>query len=165
MQHSETVEQLIKTFQLIPHIEGGFFCEDFRSEIILPAEVTKRGKRSILTTCYYLLPQGERSIFHKLTSDELWHFYLGGPVEIYEIDSRGNLTKSLLGPDFRKGQHLKYLVKKGTWFGAIPHKDTEYAFFGATVYPGFEYEDWEKGDRAFLQKLCPKAEKIIELLT
>lgn len=163
---SPTVEQLIQNFQLVPHVEGGYFREDFKSEIWLPKEITGRGgDRSFLTTCYYLLGQGDRSIFHRLKSDEIWHFYSGGPIDMYEIDAQGCLTKIVLGSDVAHGHQFKHLVKRNTWFGVLPQKETEYAFFGATVFPGFEFDDWEKGDKEFLINLCPKAAEIIRKLT
>lgn len=159
-----SVEEIIEKYDLEPHVEGGYFKEDFKSEIILPNEVTKKGKRSLITSCYYLIPQGERSIFHKLTSDEIWNFHVGGPVDVYEINDKGNLTITTLGPDIHLGQSIKHFVKKGTWFGVLPHPGTDYAFFTAIVAPGFEFDDWEKGDPKFLKNLCPEASKIIERL-
>jgi predicted cupin superfamily sugar epimerase len=160
-----SVHDIIKKYRLTPHIEGGYFSEDFKSEIILPPSVTGRGARSIITTCYYLIPRGERSIFHRLRSDEIWNHLLGGPVNCYEISPNGHLSEVLIGPEIHKNQNIKHLVKRGNWFGVLPQPETEYALFSAIVFPGFEYEDWEKGDREYLKKLCPSAARIIELLT
>ena len=156
-------QDLIDKFQLQAHIEGGYFREDFKSEIVLPDSVTGRGDRSLLTTCYYLIPKGERAIFHKLAFDEIWNFFCGGPVNLYEIDAKGVFTHTILGPSLN--QEYKYRIKKGTWFGVLPCEGTEYGFFSAIVFPGFEYADWEKGDRNLLKSLCPSAEKIIDQLT
>jgi len=158
------VQEIIDKFQLQAHIEGGYFREDYKSEVIIPDAVTGKGERSLITTCYYLIPNGERSIFHRLASDELWNFFCGGAVDFYEIDANGILTTTVIGPDIKNHQ-LKHLVKKGTWFGVLPHATTEYSFFSAMVFPGFEYADWEKGDPQFLKKLCPDAENLIDLLT
>ena len=160
-----TAQEIIKRFHLEPHLEGGYFREDYKSEIVLPGSVTGKGDRSIITTCYYLIPKGERSIFHRLFSDEIWYFLFGGAVNFFEIDDSGKMTTTVLGPDLRKNQVLKHLVKKGAWFGVLPRDGTDYAFFSAIVYPGFEYADWEKGDRDFLQKICPEAVETIKLLT
>ena len=158
-------QDIIDRFKLQAHIEGGYFKEDFKSEIILPTDITGRGNRSLFTTCYYLIPKGDRSIFHKLAFDELWNFFCGGPVDFYEISEKGELTHTILGPDLCENQHCKHLVKKGTWFGVLPREGTEFAFFSAIVFPGFEYADWEKGDREFLKKLAPHASEIINKLT
>lgn len=159
---SPEVEELIKLYDLQPHIEGGYFREDFKSEQTLS---TPQGTRSFLTTCYYLLTEGSRSIFHKLTSDEIWNFCLGGPVDLYEIDETGRLTVTTMSQDIRKGHTFKHLVKCNTWFGAVPQKGTDFAFFACYVYPGFEFTDWEQGDPEILKALCPSASDIIDRLT
>lgn len=162
--NSYSVEDIIKKFELQSHIEGGHFREDHKSDIVISNPNSENSKRSLLTTCYYLIPKGERSIFHRLTSDEIWNFFCGGPVDLFEIDSQGNLTVAVLGPDIINHE-LKHLVKRGNWFGVLPREGTEYAFFTAIVTPGFEFDDWEKGDPVALKKLCPKAAEIIDLLT
>ncbi len=160
-----TVHEIVKAFQLQPHIEGGYFSEDFKSDMILPSSFTGRGERAIITTCYYLIPKGERSIFHKLAADEIWTFLCGGPVDFYEISPDGLLTHTIVGPNFLQNQQLKRLVKKETWVGVIPQAQTEYAFFSAIVFPGFDYADWEKGEKSFLKTLCPNGQSIIDQLT
>jgi predicted cupin superfamily sugar epimerase len=160
-----SVRDIIEKYNLIHHPEGGYFREDFKSEIELPDHITKRGSRSLITTCYYLIPKGERSIFHKLTSVEIWNFLCGDPVDFYEIDAEGHLTHSVLGTNINAGQELKHLVKPHTWFGVLPQDGTEYAFFSAIVFPGFEFEDWEPGNRTYLKKLCPQASFLIDRLT
>ena len=160
-----SAKDLIEKYNLIHHVEGGYFKEDFKSKLQIPNSITGRGERSLITTCYYLIPKGERSIFHKLASDEIWNFLIGGPVDFYEIDSQGVFTHTILGPDVRSGQQLKHLVKPNTWFGVLPREGTEYAFFSAIVFPGFEFADWEPGNRKFLKKLCPQATLLIDQLT
>lgn len=159
-----TAEMIIEKYKLEPHIEGGHFREDFKSEIMLPDSVTKKGERSLITTCYYLIKNGERCIFHRLSSDEIWNFFCGGPVNFYEIDPNGNLSTIVFGPH-AQDHHLKHFVKRGNWFGVLPHENTDFAFFTAIVVPGFDYADWEKGDREHLTRLCPQAKEIIHLLT
>lgn len=161
-QLSPEVEELIKLYDLQPHIEGGYFREDFKSEQTLS---TPQGTRSFLTTCYYLLTEGSRSIFHKLTSDEIWNFCLGGPVDLYEIDDSGLLKVTTLGQDVRKGHIVKHLVRRNTWLAALPKTGTSYAFMSLFVFPGFEFTDWEKGEPEVLKALCPSASKIIDRLT
>jgi hypothetical protein len=112
-----------------------------------------------------LIPKGERSIFHKLASVEIWNFLCGDPVDFYEIDPEGHLTHRVLGTDIKAGQELKHSVKPHTWFGVLPQDRTEYAFFSAIVFPGFEFADWEPGNRIHLKKLCPQATFLIDRLT
>lgn len=158
-------QEIISKYELQPHIEGGYFKEDFKSDIIIPKEFTNNTKRSLATTCYYLLTHADRSIFHKLTSDEIWNFYCGGPIDIFEIDAQGVLKKTTLGADMAEGQKFKHLVKRNTWFGALPQPQTLYTFLGCCVFPGFEFDDWEKGNPVFLKQLSPDSTEIIDLLT
>lgn len=165
IQSCPSAKDIIHKYRLEAHIEGGYFREDYKSEIVLPNSVTGKGERALLTTCYYLIPRGERSIFHKLTADEIWNFHLGGPVNCYEINPDGTLTVTVLGPNIHENQQIKHLVKKGNWFGVLPQEGTDYAFFTAIVAPGFEYADWEKGESDYLKKICPEASVIIDKLT
>lgn len=160
-----SIKDIIDKYNLESHIEGGYFREYYKSEIVIANPSNPTNNRSLLTSCFYLIPKGERSIFHKLTSDEIWNFHLGGAVDCYEIDHLGNLTITTLGPNIHANQQITHLVKKGTWFGVLPHEGTEFAFFSALVAPGFDFEDWEKGDREFLKKLCPSISTIIDQLT
>lgn len=165
-EKNSTVKEIIKKFDLQPHIEGGYFREDFKSAITLPGDLLdKEENRSIVTTCYYLLAQGQKSIFHKITSDEIWYFCSGGPIELFEINEKGNLKKTILGAEISKGQYPKMHVCKNTWFAATPCKETEYALMSCVVFPGFEFVDWEQGDPVYLKKISPDSSDIIDLLT
>lgn len=165
-ERNNTVEEIIAKLDLQPHIEGGYFREDFKSDIMLPGDLLdKEGNRSIITTCYYLLSQGQKSIFHKMTSEEIWYFCSGGPIELFEISEEGVLKKTVLGPEISKGQHPKVHIHKNTWFAASPCKKTEYALMSCVVFPGFEFVDWEQGDPVYLKKISPDSADIIDLLT
>ena len=161
-----TVKDIVRQYSMEPHMEGGYFKEDFRSELMIPGHIVEKHEaRAILTTCYYLVPKGERSIFHRLSSDEIWNLLLGGPIDGYEITPHGKLNHIIFGNDLAKGEYLKFLVKKGNWFGVLSRNNVDYSLFSAIVYPGFEYSDWERGDPKNLKRLCPEAENIINLLT
>jgi predicted cupin superfamily sugar epimerase len=163
-----SVEQLIKTFDLMPHPEGGYFKETYRaSESAKQTALPKRfkGERSFSTAIYYLLPEGAKSRLHRIASDEIWHFYLGGPLVVVEILSDGSSKKTTLGQDISKGQSVQYVVRAGNWFGAFPQEGTEYSFVGCTVAPGFDFSDFEMGDRSLLMAQYPNARKEIEQLT
>ncbi|WRH67061.1 MAG: cupin domain-containing protein [Planktothrix sp. GU0601_MAG3] len=76
-----TVEELIEKYQLIPHPEGGYFRETYRSDGVIPHSALPgnfKGDRNYCTGIYFLLPQGTKSCLHRIQSDEMWHFYLGG---------------------------------------------------------------------------------------
>lgn len=165
---SPTVDQLVKQFQLEPHPEGGFFRETYRaSEKIPHGSLPKRfkGDRSYSTAIYFLLPVGNFSALHRIPADESWHFYLGGPMTVVQISPEGKVEKIVLGQDILKGQKVQHVVPAGYWFGAYPNPGSEYSFVGCTVAPGFDFADFELGNRAELLKQFPQAKDAITQLT
>ena len=152
------LEKIIKLLDLKPHVEGGFYRETYRSQQLF-------GERNISTAIYYLLPKGEKSHFHRIASDEIWHFYLGGALEIVQISPEGKLEKIVLGTDLEAGQVLQYCVPAGYWFGAVPCTKIDFTLVGCTVSPGFSFNDFELGDRQQLLQLFPRAEKEILYFT
>jgi predicted cupin superfamily sugar epimerase len=157
-QSKMDIQQIIKTLDLKPHPEGGFYRETYRSEVM-------HGKHSISTAIYFLLPKGNVSHLHRITSDEIWHFYSGGALEIIEILPDKTLKKTLLGNDLKAGQVLQYCVLAGRWFGAAPCESTEFALVGCTVAPGFCFDDFELGNRQQLLQQFPEFQEEILKLT
>jgi predicted cupin superfamily sugar epimerase len=155
------IEELIKLYDMQPHPEGGFFKESYRA---VGKTSTASGDRNFSTAIYFLLPEGQKSSLHRLSADEVWHFYLGGPMDIFEISPEGKFSRVTLGPDPKAAHKFQHVVPAGTWFGGTPHKDSGYSFVGCTVSPGFDFVDFEMGDRDRLVRLCPEEEKIIDLL-
>jgi uncharacterized protein len=163
-----TVEQLIRIHDLKPHPEGGYFRETYRSgERIahgcLPARFG--GDRCYSTAIYYLLPSGSVSRLHRIASDEVWHFYLGGPLTIFELPHDEPAIQVVLGSDVERGQRLQHVVRAGAWFGAYPSAGSDYCFVGCTVAPGFDFPDLEIANRHDLLDKYPKAKDVIEKLT
>lgn len=111
------------------------------------------------------MPRGERSKLHRLQSDEVWHFYLGGPLVVVEIDPKGRVTETRLGHGLERGDVLQHVVPAGHWFGAYPAAGSSYSFVGCTVAPGFEFEEFEMADRDELVQEFPHADGLIRLLT
>jgi predicted cupin superfamily sugar epimerase len=158
----------IKNLELIEHPEGGYFREIYRSpEAISKDSLPTRyeGDRSFSTSIYFLLIQEQFSAFHRLKSDELWHFYLGSPLAIHIIDEDGNYSTAKLGKDFEKGEVFQTAIKAGSWFGAAADDVSSYSLVGCTVAPGFDFADFELGDREELSKRYPEHRAIIERLT
>jgi len=153
-----TARDLIRIYGLKPHPEGGFFRESYRS-----AGKTGGG-RSFSTAIYFLLPAGHRSRLHRIQADELWHFYLGGPLTVAAISPDGRVERALLGADAAAGELVQHVVPAGRWFGAYPEAGTEFSFVGCTVAPGFEFSELELGDRAALLEQFPRARELIEKL-
>ncbi|HEX4850517.1 MAG TPA: cupin domain-containing protein [Puia sp.] len=154
----------IEKLNLQPHIEGGHYREIYRSSCIisqssLPAAFS--GDRHIATSIYFLLEAGRYSSFHKILSDETWHFYAGDCLLIYEITEEGSLNTHRLGKDPEKMEHFQVIIPAGHWFAARPDHGTDYALVGCTVSPGFNFSDFElaKGDE--LTKRFPAHRELI----
>lgn len=130
---------LISELGLRPHPEGGYFREIFRSgHKVQPLD--ERSKRSALTTIYFLLTKSQYGRWHRVASDEVWHFYDGDPLEIYWIDGQDVVHQEVLGTG-SSNVHPMCVVPAGCWQAAKPLG--EYSFLGTDVAPGFEFQDFE----------------------
>jgi predicted cupin superfamily sugar epimerase len=157
----------IERLGLTPHPEGGHFRETYRAAEIIqgPAPDTRIGPRVASTAIYFLLREGEVSALHRIRSDELWHFYAGGPLVVSAIAPDGTRRDVTLGPDPGAGQQFQAIVPAGAWFGAALLPGTAYALVGCTVAPGFEFADLELADRAALIRRYPQHAALTEDLT
>lgn len=155
-------EEIIRSLDLKPHPEGGYYRESYRSAASIPGS---NPRRVYSTAIYYLLVPGAVSKMHRLTADEVFHFYLGDPVTWVLLEPTGNWRKVVLGPDLGWGQQLQLVIPAGTWFGGFLNEGGNYALMGTTVAPGFEFEDFVVGRRDELLKAFPMAEKEIMKLT
>jgi len=158
---SRIKEDIIKKFHLQPHPEGGFYREVYRSE-----EVFQKGnrERNISTAIYYFLEGKDFSAFHRIKSDEIWHFYSGATLEIVEINPQGKLVNHLLGSDFRNCEP-QIIIPAGSWFAARLKDENTFAFVGCTVAPGFDFRDFEMAQRTDLIKQYPVLKETIVKLT
>jgi len=158
----------IKRLGLAEHPEGGYFVRTYRSQEEVEGQyLPKRfgGSRCFATAIYYLLKSGQPSVFHRLKSDELWHFYAGSALGLYVIDVDGRLDRVKLGPDYENGEVFQAVVRAGSWFAATADTPESYALVGCTVSPGFEFEDFELADRCVMLQQFPQYRAIIEQLT
>ncbi len=149
----------IRALNLAPHPEGGYFREVFRSATRLAAEALPPGyggARALATHIYYLLPAGQRSLFHRLKSDEHWHFYEGAPLRLVLIAPDGALREHRLGPLPDDGAARYAWVPAGVWMGARVEHGPDFALAGCTVTPGFEFEDFEPARRRALLDRFPR---------
>jgi predicted cupin superfamily sugar epimerase len=161
-------QEIIDLLDLKPLVgEGGFFAETYRgNESVAALPVRYRGEpRSFSTAIYYLLTPESFSSLHRVESDEVFHFYLGDPVEMLQLfpDSSGKVIN--LGTDLKAGQRPQVVVPREIWQGARLVDGGKFALLGATVAPGFEYSDFESGRREPLLKLYPQYETWIRSLT
>lgn len=153
--------ELVRRLALLPHPEGGWYRETYRSALT-PTPPGFPGPRSAATAIFYLLERGTRSRWHRIRSDELWHFHLGGALEVLELLPDGTTRTTTLGADLAAGQVLQHAVPAGAWFGARPLRD--YSLVGCTVAPGFDFADFEMGDAAALRAAHPAARDFIDRL-
>jgi uncharacterized protein len=156
-----TAERIIGMLELKPHPEGGFYRETYRGAL-LPGS---NPPRAASTAIYYLLIPGAVSRFHRLSCDEVLHFYLGDPVTWVLLEGGGGPRKVRLGPSLEKGERLQCVVPAGTWFGGYLEEGGKYALMGTTVAPGFEFGDFVLGRRDELLAGFPPAEAEINRLT
>ncbi|BFM40669.1 cupin domain-containing protein [Synechocystis sp. LKSZ1] len=165
------LQTLIDHLQLSPHPEGGYFRETYRAPESIPQSVLPprfQGERQFSTAIYFLLPEGGISCLHRIAADEVWHFYLGGPLTIVQMHPDQGLKTTQLGPDLLAGEILQWVVPAGWWFGAYCPLGSGYSLVGCTVAPGFDFADFEMAERQALQAEMghhPSAQPWIEKLT
>ena len=164
-----TFETVIQLLKLEPHpAEGGFFKETYTSEDILEQDHLPRiyrSSRKASTAIYFLITDSSFSAMHKLKSDEIFHFYLGDPVEMFLLESSGKGQTIILGQDIAAGQTLQQVVPRDYWQGLRVKAGGKWSLLGTTVAPGFEYEDFELGERDRLVREYPDYRDILTALT
>jgi predicted cupin superfamily sugar epimerase len=162
---SATVKQLIEKFELLPHPEGGYFKERYRSAETIPASALPEefsGDRNFSTAIYFLLEAGDFSAFHKIKSDECWHFYAGETLLVHVIHADGSLETIRLGNNFLGGDRFQFVVPANCWFASEPAPGSAFSFVGCTVAPGFDFEDFEMANADDLILLYPEHVSIIK---
>ncbi len=165
---NDTAKYWIDKLKLSRHPEGGYFREIYRSnEFINKKNLPERYSsfRSFSTSIYFLLESSEFSAFHRLKSDEVWHFYEGSPIMIFMIFRSGEFREYILGNNPEKNQVFQALIPKGCWFAAKVIKPDSFSLIGCTVSPGFDFEDFEMGRFEILSKLFPQHSQLIRQLT
>jgi uncharacterized protein len=163
-----TAQYWIDHLELAPHPEGGFFRETYRSAGSIESSTLPdcfSTARAFSTAIYFLLRSHEHSAFHRIASDELWHFHTGSPLTVHCIHPGGDYARILLGPDPDAGQVFQGVVPAGVWFGATVDQPESYSLVGCTVAPGFDFADFELARRSDLITRCPQHQAIIERLT
>ncbi|WP_078832507.1 cupin domain-containing protein [Sediminibacterium ginsengisoli] len=161
-----TAQQLVETYSLLPHPEGGYYRETYRSEGTIPAEALPgfNGSRHYATAIFFLLEQGNFSAFHRIRSDECWHFYAGQTMYVHVLHPSGQLETVLLGNDMQSGTRFQYTVPAGCWFASETAPGSSFAFVGCTVSPGFDFADFELAHAAELAGIYPDHADLINRL-
>ncbi len=158
----------VQKLDLQPHPEGGFYRETYRSkENIAHSALPGRfgGERSFATAIYFLLTAGNFSAFHRIQSDETWHFYQGSGITVSMIHPNGEYEEIRLGASLETGEVFQATVPAGVWFGSQLTSSEGWCLVGCTVAPGFDFADFEMAERDQLLAEFPQHEKIIHQLT
>lgn len=174
--HTITAQQLIAALGLAPlPMEGGYYRETYRSSVSLsPGSLPSQYQggeaeprpRAASTAIYYLLSPDTCSRMHRLPTDEVFHFYLGDPVEMLQLEPRTGTGKvHLLGSDVLGEQQVQVVVPAGVWQGSRLLPGGRFALMGTTMAPGFEFSDFEPGDRTYLQTAFSEFAELIAALT
>jgi predicted cupin superfamily sugar epimerase len=156
-------QEMIAYLELKPHpVEGGYFRRTYTSQQTVQLE---RGERAQGTAIYYLLEPGTFSEMHVLESDELFHFYLGDPVEMLQLWLDGTARVVVLGPDLAAGHEVQHLVPAGVWQGTRLLAGGTVALLGCSVCPGFDFADYRNAGYAELAAKWPGEAERIRALT
>lgn len=154
-------EQYINQYNMITHPEGGYYTSMYRSM----QNISFRNKeRQLYSSIYYLLKSGQKSCFHRLQNDEIWHFYDGCPIVIHELKRDGSYSYTLFGKDCPIPT-FQYLICAGNWFAATPLVEDSFSLIGCTLSPGFDYQDFEMANPTNLLQEYPDYQKIISTFT
>ena len=159
-------EYWIENLELLPHPEGGYYKETYRSELNINLENLNpqwKGERSLCTGIYFLLERENFSAFHRIKSDELWHFYAGDPITIHMIDNEGKYSSQDVGNRIDQGEVLQFLVPANSWFASEVKGNKSFALVGCTVSFGFDFNDFEMADES-LMKEFPEHKEVLSRL-
>jgi uncharacterized protein len=165
-----TADEVKRLLGLQPHpCEGGWFVQTYQSDEHVPANAVADKRyptsRRVATAIYYLLEQGTFSEMHCLKSDEVFHHYAGGSVEMLQLLPDGTSKSIVIGKDLAAGERPQVLVPRRVWQGSRLLDATGWALLGCTVSPGFEFQDYETGFRSALCQKWPDAVDLITALT
>ncbi|MDR5768902.1 cupin domain-containing protein [Caballeronia sp. LZ008] len=156
--------EIIRRLKLEPHPEGGFFRETYRASGNVVRE-NERETRSASTAIYFLLCDGAHSAWHRIRSDEVWHFYAGDPIDVHVLKANRTLVTHRLGNALDRADAVfQTVVEAGDWFAAECHDREGVSLVGCTVAPGFEFSEFELAVPGTLEARYPQHRELIERL-
>jgi uncharacterized protein len=150
------------------HPEGGFFREVYRSPENIEGihlKDKRKGTRNLATSIYFLLKSGEKSLLHRLKSDETWYYHHGNSIHLFCIDFQGNLKEVVIGADFENHEQPQFTIPEGTIFGGLVQGQNTFCLASCMVAPGFSFDDFQLLSREFMLEKYPKHRDIILKLT
>lgn len=163
-----TADEIVRRLGLMPHPEGGHYREIYRSALSVEHSGLAEGigmRRSAVTAIYFLLEAGDFSALHRVKSDEVWHLYAGGPLELHLFDQRGAHRLAMLGTDLAAGHEPQVVVPANMWQAARPAVGTAWALCGCTVAPGFDFADFSMPGRRDLELYFPDHAELVRELS
>ena len=165
-----TAADVKATLGLQPHPrEGGWYVRTLESAETLPPSAFADDRyltaRRLVTAIYYLLEPDTFSEMHRLRSDEIFHHYMGGAVEMLQLHADGRSSVHGIGPDLERGERPQLLVPRHVWQGCRLREPQGFALLGCTVSPGFEFEDYESGTYEELVRGWPEQAERLRALT
>jgi predicted cupin superfamily sugar epimerase len=165
---SVSAQALVQQFNLERHPEGGYYRETYRSgetigQSALPARFA--ADRAVATAIYFLVEQGNFSAFHRIKSDECWHFYAGESLYVHVLHPAGEYELIRLGADIAEGEVFQAVVPAGAWFASETSPGGSFSFVGCTVAPGFDFADFELAAAGSLASEFPAQAALISRLT
>ena len=156
---------LKQRLELVPHPEGGFYRETYRDRRIVTVNQPDwiDQERNASTAIYYLLNDGNFSSWHKVRSDEVWHYCCGSPLSLYVISQQGELDLLHVGNPLQQPDcQFHQIVKKDQWFAAEPRDPESYTLVSCTVAPGFDFRDFELAETDILLEQYPQHSDLIQ---
>ncbi len=154
-------QTLIDVLGLQPHPERGYYAETFRAAATVKS-LAHGGPRSASTAIYFLITAEHGSTYlHRLVSDEIFHLYEGGPLDVLMLGSNGEGEEKRLGLNLQANDRPQIVIPAGTWFGTALPAGVDYCLFGCTVAPGFEFQDFELAEGAELAQAYPAFASLI----
>lgn len=165
-----TVDDLIELYHLEPlPVEGGLFRQIYLApetvpHTALPARYARDKPLGTAILYLFTIDPNSFSALHKLPSDEIYHFYLGDPVELLQLYPDGHSERIILGQDVLNGQHVQYVAPRAVWMGSSLLPGGHFALIGTTMAPGFTNDDYVGGEReALIEQYPHEAERITQL--
>jgi uncharacterized protein len=164
------IEELVNHLNLLPHPEGGYYKETYRSKGVIQQaalESAFTGNRNYATGIYFLLTGTNFSAFHRILQDEMWHFYAGKSLLVHVIDESGQYKCHKVGMNLKLGEQPQLVVPAGCWFASEVDSDSfdDYSLVGCTVAPGFDFDDFELANADQLSGSFPAHRALIKRLT
>ena len=160
MTVDQEIEKIVAELNMLPHPEGGYYAEVYRSPMEIPGK-----ERQLMTSIYFLLTSDNVSNFHRIKSDELWFHHAGSPITVHVLNEEQGHVEIKVGSDILKGEHPQALVKGGEIFGSSVDTENSYALVSCVVAPGFDFQDFELFKRTELIAQFPSHHEIITRLT